>query len=84
MISGEGHNSSGLGVVVVVPLTTTRRGWNTHVEISPDGTGLDGISWVKCEDIRSVSERRLLRRLGSAPKTVVAEVERVLRHLLEF
>lgn len=84
VISGEGHNSSGLGVIVVVPLTTRRRGWNTHVEVATGGTGLDRISWAKCEDIRSVSDQRMIRRLGSAPETVLAEVERVLRHLLEF
>ncbi|HET8930319.1 MAG TPA: type II toxin-antitoxin system PemK/MazF family toxin, partial [Acidimicrobiales bacterium] len=37
-----------------------------HVEIEPDAAnGLDRLSFVQCELIRSVGRRRLVHRLGS-------------------
>lgn len=45
--------------VILAPLTTTDRGLSLHVEVEPhEATGLDEISYVQCELIRSVNRRR--------------------------
>jgi mRNA interferase MazF len=70
--------------VIVVPLTTTNRGLSLHVEVEADtDTGLDGISFVQCELIRSINTKRLVHRLGSIGAGASAEVEQVLRTLLD-
>lgn len=69
--------------VIVCPLTTTRRGLSLHVEVDAhDVTGLDHVSYVQCELVRSINRRRLVHRLGAVDRTVSTEVERVLRTLL--
>ncbi len=69
----------------VVPLTTTRRGINMHVEIEPDtGNGLDCISYAQAEALRSVATSRLRVRIGAVAHTTHSEVRAVIARLLAF
>lgn len=69
--------------VLLVPMTTTHRGLDLHVEIESDPiTGLDVTSYAQCELLRSVGKSRLLHRLGFVPGHAAREVERRLRMLL--
>lgn len=67
-----------------MPTTTARRGLPSHIEIEPDASGLDEVSYAKCEDIKSVSEQRLLGRLGVVDDAVTFQIERALRFLLDL
>jgi mRNA interferase MazF len=84
VVSDNEVNDGPAGLVIVVPITSTRRGLPSHVELDGADTGLDEVSYAKCEDVRSVSERRLIARLGVAPDTAVLEVKRALRFLLDL
>lgn len=69
--------------VIVVPLTSVRRGLSLHVEIeSGPGNGLDATSYVQCELLRSVNERRLIHRLGSVEAATAERVSLIVRTLL--
>ena len=69
--------------VIVVPLTTTRRGLSLHVEIEPGAeTGLDGISYAQCELIRSINRRRLVHLLGQIDADASHQVASVVKTLL--
>jgi mRNA interferase MazF len=65
VVSADSLNESRAGVVVVVPITTTYRGLPSHVEIDRGDSGLDEVSYAKCEDVKSISEQRLIGRLGA-------------------
>ena len=64
-----------LRTVIVAPMTSGSRPAGFRVPISFRGT--DGL--VLIEQSRALDKRRLLKRLGAAPDTVVAEVLRTLR-----
>jgi len=82
--SADRLNESRAGGVIVVPCTTKRRGLPSHIEIEPGESGLDETSYAKCEDIKSVSEERLIARLGAAGDEVLFATARALRFLLDF
>lgn len=84
VVSADPLNEGPAGVIIVVPLTTARRELPSHVEIEPGASGLDEISYAKCEDVKSISERRLVARLGLASADVAFEVGRALRYLLDL
>lgn len=84
VVSADSLNESRAGVVVVVPITTTYRGLPSHVEIDRASSGLDEVSYAKCEDVKSVSERRLIARLGAVGAEVMFEASRALRFLLDL
>lgn len=84
VISADRLNTSRAGLVIVVPLTRTRRGLPSHIEIAPAGTGLAETSYAKAEDIKSVSVHRLTRRLGRADPATLRQVTRAFDWLLEI
>ena len=84
LISADSLNESRAGVVVVVPITTAYRGLPSHVEIDRGSSGLDEVSYAKCEDVKSVSEQRLVGRLGTVGDEVMFQAARALRFLLDL
>ena len=73
------------GVVTILPLTRTKHDLPTRVEIEADSaTGLEETSYARCEDIRSVSSRRLIHRLGVVDPFVLHSLSVVLRIFLEI
>jgi mRNA interferase MazF len=84
VVSADSLNESRAGVIVVVPITTAYRGLPSHIEIDRDGSGLDEVSYAKCEDVKSVSEQRLMSRLGVAGDEVMFQTARAVRFLLDL
>ena len=75
----------GFPFLVVVPLTTTRRGLSLHVEVDASAAaGLDEVSYVQCELIRSISRKRLVHRLGAVDPATSHRVAAVVRTLLGY
>lgn len=82
IVSVDRFNRGPAGLVVVLPITSRSKGVSLHVAISPPEAGLTLPSFVKCEDVRSISIERLVRRLGSVEKQTISLVEDRLRILL--
>lgn len=82
IVSVDRFNRSRAGLVVVLPVTSERRGLPSHIEAEPGSSGLDHVSYVKTEDVKSVSAERLLRRLGRVSSDVMYRAEVALRLLL--
>jgi mRNA interferase MazF len=82
IISADRLNESRAGVVIVIPCTTRHRDLPSHVELDPRDSGLDEVSYAKCEDVKSISERRLIAKLGSAHEEAVHDMTRALGFLL--
>lgn len=83
IVSADPLNDSRAGVVIVVPCTTTRRGLPSHIELDPQSSGLEDITYAKCEDIKSISDERLIAPLGEAPLDALFDITRSLRFLLD-
>ena len=84
VVSADPLNESRAGVIIVVPVTTSRHGLPSHVEIEPGVSGLDEVSYAKCEDVKSVSEERFVSRLGKVDAEVGFQIGRILRFLLDL
>lgn len=69
------------GIALVVPVTRSRRGYATHVELEDV---LPVTSYAQCELLRSVSTERLRRPVGVLDAVQLAEVKLVLRRILDF
>jgi mRNA interferase MazF len=82
VVSVDLFNHGPAGLVVLLPITTKEKGIPLHVEIKPPDGGLKSRSFVKCEDVRSVSKERLVRRLGSVRSDTLGAIEDRLRILL--
>jgi mRNA interferase MazF len=82
VITVDAFNRGPAGLVTVVPITTKDKGIPIHVRVEPPEGGLSEVSFVKPEDVRSVSKKRLDGRLGRVTETTMADVGDNLRVLL--
>ena len=71
------------GLLLVVPMTTTPGMLASHVEIPAGAAALTETSWATCEEVRSVSERRLVERIGATHGNVLARIDRSIRAVLD-
>jgi len=82
VVSVDQFNGSRGGLAVVVPLTSKFKGLPLHVPVEPPEGGLTVQSFVKTEDLRSVSRQRLIRRLAVVTPETLTAVELRLKRLL--
>lgn len=74
IISNNEWNKIHTGLVIVIPLTSMKRGISTHVPIIPPEGGLTKESYALCEQIRSISRERLVKKTGSVSKKILVEI----------
>ena len=82
VISVDLFNHGPADLVVVLPITSKAKGVPLHVRIAPPEGGVKLPSYVKCEDIRSISKQRLSKFLGRVSPETLREVEDRLTVLL--
>jgi len=82
VVSVDLFNQSPAELVIVVPLTTRARGIRTHVPLEPPEGGVREKSFIKCEDVRSISTERLTSRWGEVSPATMRNVEDCLRILM--
>ena len=75
VISVDLFNQSPAELVIVLPISTKGKGIRTHVRIEPPEAGIKEASYIKCEDIRSISTERLITRWGTVSSSTMAAVE---------
>ena len=82
IVSVDRFNKSPAELVFACPTTTTKREIPTHVEILPPEGGLPKISYVKCEDLKSISKIRLQKRLGVVSDTTLNKIRERIKFLM--
>lgn len=82
IISVDLFNQGASGLIIVLPITSRDKGIIFHVEILPPEGGLTTRSFIKCEDVRSISVERLDKHLGIVNSEILQAVEERLRILI--
>jgi mRNA interferase MazF len=82
IISVDMFNHGAAELVVAIPITSRAKGIPLHVEVKPPEGGLTLTSFVKCEDVRSISTSRLVRPLGKVSPQTIDMIEDRMRILL--
>jgi len=85
VISANPFNNSKAELVIVIPITSTRRGLSTHVQINPPEGGVVNTSYLMCEQVRSVSVNRFAANsTGRVGAGTLNMIEQILTMLLDF
>ena len=82
ILSVDIFNEGPAELVVAVPITRTQRKIRWHVPVNPPEGGLVAESFIQCENLRSVSKRRLKRLRGRVSGSALRQVEDRVRILL--
>ncbi len=83
MVSVDQFNEGPADLVVVPPITGTRRGIPLHVEMKSGEAGLKKAGTVLVDAVRSIDRERLTKHLGTASPGTMRAVEDRLRILLD-
>ncbi len=75
VISNDQFNRTPHTFCILVPLTRTNRGIPSHIPIHPPEGGLRDVSFVLCEQAKSLSVSRLHRRIGRVDPSTVERVQ---------
>lgn len=84
VLSVDTFNHGPAGMAIIIPVTKTDRKIPFHVPVCPPEGGVTVKSFIKCEDIRSISTQRLSGQLGSVSSATLKEVEDRIRILLDL
>lgn len=77
--------AQGPNVVHVVPLTSTRRGFRSEIDVDPDETnGLESPSAAQCQHLRAVSTERLGDALGHVGPAALTQIRETVADLLDL
>ena len=82
VISVDELNSGPAELLIVIPMTTRRKGISWHVFVPKGEAGLDFDSYIKVEDVTSISKERLVRYRGNLTYPRVEQIQHILRVLL--
>jgi len=84
IVSVDQFNYGPAELVILIPITSRDKKIPFHVKINPPEGGLREISFIKCEDIRSVSKERLIKFSGRISNNIFLLIEDRLRILLNL
>ncbi|MBI1869759.1 MAG: type II toxin-antitoxin system PemK/MazF family toxin [Chlamydiae bacterium] len=82
IVSVNPFNRGPAGLVIALPISSKEKGIPLHVPITPPEGGLKKRSFVKCEDMRSISKDRLVKCTGSVSSKTLSAIQDRLQILL--
>jgi mRNA interferase MazF len=84
VVSNDLLNNGSGGLVIVVPVGSTRYGLRSHVELSVGSSGLGRVSYARCDQLRTVSTERIRRRRGALGSDEISRVDQAIRFALDL
>jgi mRNA interferase MazF len=83
VISNDDFNSMRNDLHIVVPITATDRGFPFHVRIEAAVGGLTQISFIMCDQEKSQSIDRFVRRRGQVPDEILRESRKFVGRVID-
>lgn len=84
IISDNIFNNSPAQLVIALPITSKDKNVRSQIVVNPPEGGLTMQSFIKCDDIRSLSLERLHNCIGEIEDNTLLDVEYRLRALLKL
>lgn len=83
VVSNDSFNQAPNELCVVVPVTGTDRRVRLHWPIAPPEGGLTKQSFALCDQTRSASIRRLVRRRGQVDIETVHRIQTIIAEIID-
>ncbi len=84
VIASDGYLANVPDLVVVVPVTTTDRGWPHHVRLQGPDVDLPRPSLAMTEQPRTVARSRITGRAGAVSTDTMAQIDQWLRDFTDL
>ncbi len=84
IISVDLFNHGPAELIIILPITSKKKNIPFHVMLKPPEGSVNVESYIKCEDIRSASRNRLIKKIGLVSDETMTQVEDRLRILMDL
>lgn len=84
IVSTDTFNHGPADLVIALPISSKGKGIPFHVEVKPPEGGLTSVSFIKCEEIRTLSTIRLMKRIGEVKESTLEMVEDRMKIVLDL
>jgi mRNA interferase MazF len=82
IVSVDELNHGPAELVTVLPMTTTERDLASRVRVPKDHGDLWETSYIRCEEVRTISKDRLLRKMGTPDPKYLLQAMTNVRYFL--
>ena len=82
IVSVDELNHGPAGLVTLLPVTTRERDLASRVRLPRGEGGLPEVSYIKCEEVRTVSKDRLVRKVGTVEGKYLLQAMTNVRYFL--
>ncbi len=83
--SDKGNLNQDYHNTIVLAITTKGKDIPFHINLEPnEENGLKKISFIKCEQILTVSKNRLIKKIGEINEDLLMKIERIVKLILDF
>jgi mRNA interferase MazF len=85
VVSASAFNTGPQRLAMVLPITRARRAYPYRIELRPEDSGLPDVSYVICDQLRTVTLDRMLdtRPVGRVSESILTQAIDHLRAILE-
>lgn len=84
VISATEMNATASGLVTVLPVTTRELNIPAHIKLDPPEGGVLKTSFIVCDNIHTIAQDRLSKKLGVISNATMERVEITIRMILGF
>jgi mRNA interferase MazF len=84
VIASDGYLARATSIAVVLPITTTDRGWPNHIRLRGQTLTLDRASFAMTEQPRTIDRRRITETAGEVDEPTMREIAVWLRDFLDL
>ena len=84
VIAGNGYLARATSIAIVLPITTTDRGWPNHIRLTGATLALDRPSFAMTEQPRTVDRGRISSTAGEVDEPTMRSITMWLRDFLDL
>jgi mRNA interferase MazF len=82
VIASDGYLSRATSIAIVLPVTTTDRGWPNHIRLRGETLALTEPSFAMTEQPRTIDRRRITTSAGYVDDSTLRDIDVWLRDFL--
>jgi mRNA interferase MazF len=84
IMSSDEYNQLPFQLVIICPLTSKLKPYKSRIAIKRGLAGLDKDSWIKTEEVKTISVKRLKHKIGDLPSDVLEQITHYIKIYLKI
>ncbi|MHB1276683.1 MAG: type II toxin-antitoxin system PemK/MazF family toxin [Candidatus Humimicrobiaceae bacterium] len=84
IISSDEYNQLSFQLVIICPLTSKFKPYKSRIALKNGQAGLNKDSWIKTEEVKTISIKRLIRKMGDLSPDTLDQITQYIKIYLKI